>query len=243
MRLDIRTDARGQFYELLVLPHVTLRVVDVRPDMRHLLLLAVDHNDGAKHKFLCGHDERHWFVAGVPTGAGALAAADVRGAMEALKPQGVRWLQEHMHVKFNDRIKRRTTAYIRQGEWFFVKPPRFNQSWFNSREMLVRRNEPLSRGAGSKPHMAQFAFRFGGDEVHVSRSHPDGLSYTQYREAIRNPALKAQRWWTARRNPHVYVRGRITHPDHAAIILNGWHQVLMNEEGKSPAMRHIAFVD
>jgi len=37
-------------------------------------------------KFLCGHDERHWFVAAVP-GRGV---SNVRTAMEALKPAAVR---------------------------------------------------------------------------------------------------------------------------------------------------------
>ena len=30
------------------------------------------------------------------------------------------------------------------------------------------------------------------------------------------------------RNPGVYVRGHIRHPDHATIMLHGWHQVIMN---------------
>lgn len=239
VRLDVRSDARGPFYELLVLPHVTLRAVDVRPDMRHLLLLAVDHVKGEKHKFLCGHDERHWFVAGVPAGRGA---ADVRGAMESLKPKGVLWLQDRMNVKFEKRIKRRTAAYIRQGEWFFVRP-RINGS-ISTRGLIITRNEPLSRGTGSKPHVAQFACRYGGEVVHVSKRYPRGLTGSEYEKLIRhNPHLKRERWWTARRNPNVFVRGTIRHSDHATIALDDWHQVLMNEEGKSPAMRHIAFVD
>ncbi len=244
VRLDIRHDARGPYYELLVLPHVSLRAVDVRPDMRHLLLLAVDHLKNEKHKFLCGHDERHWFVAGVPAGAGGRGAADVRGAMEALKPKGVRWLQEQLSVKFGDRTSRRTAAYIRQGEWFFVKPTRFNKPWIDERTIVVRRDEPLSRGTGSKPHIAQFAFREGGEVVYFSSRYPRGLTGPEYDKVIRNrPQLKAERWTTARRNPNVFVRGTVRHPDHATIHLDGWHQVLMNEEGKSPAMRHIAFVD
>jgi hypothetical protein len=31
--------------------------------MRHLLLMA---RSWTKDKFLCGHDERHWFVCAVP---------------------------------------------------------------------------------------------------------------------------------------------------------------------------------
>jgi hypothetical protein len=244
VRLDVRTDARGPFYEILVLPHVTLRAVDVRPDMRHLLLLAVDHSrvggGGEKHKFLCGHDERHWFVAGVPAERGV---ADVRGAMESLKPKGVQWLQDRLNVKYAERIERRTAAYIRQGEWFFIRPNRTTGT-FNPRGLLVRCNEPLSRGAGSKPHVAQLACRHGGEVVHVSARYPRGLTVAEYEKLIRSsPHLKRERWWTARRNPDAFVRGAVRHPDHATIVLDDWHQVLMNEEGKSPAMRHIAFVD
>src|SRR4051812_15315887 len=45
----------------------SLEVIDVRPRDRHLLLLA--RVAGEKSKFLCGHDERHWFVAAVPEAA------------------------------------------------------------------------------------------------------------------------------------------------------------------------------
>jgi hypothetical protein len=35
-----------------------------------------------KHKLLCGHDERHWFIAAVPESA---PVGTVRSAKEALK--------------------------------------------------------------------------------------------------------------------------------------------------------------
>ena len=58
--------------------------VDVQPKQRHLLLLAKPlTGSGEKRKFLCGHDERHWFVASVPN---ADHVAQVQDAMEALKP-------------------------------------------------------------------------------------------------------------------------------------------------------------
>lgn len=50
-------------------------------------------------------------------------------------------------------------------------------------------------------------------------------------------------WQTVQRNPGVYVRGRIRHPDHATITLHGWHQVVMNTENESRAMRNVAFLD
>jgi hypothetical protein len=46
-----------------------------------------------------------------------------------------------------------------------------------------------------------------------------------------------------RRHPTVYVRGRVRHRDHETVVLNGWHQVVMNTENLSHAMRNVAFLD
>src|SRR5438046_2466388 len=130
--LDVQADRKGEFFEIVQQPgaEVEVAVLDVQPDDRHLLLLVREGKD--KSKFLCGHDERHWFVAGIPEAA------------------------------------------------------------------------PVGTGR-----------------------------------------LKAKGWgWrTMRRNPGVYVKGRIRHADHATITLNGWHRVLMNTEGQSKAMRNVAFLD
>jgi hypothetical protein len=58
-----------------------------------------------------------------------------------------------------------------------------------------------------------------------------------------NPKAKAWGWRTMRRNPGVYVRGRVRHADHATILLHGRHRVLMNTEGQSKAMKNVAFLD
>lgn len=46
-----------------------------------------------------------------------------------------------------------------------------------------------------------------------------------------------------RRNPGVWVQGKIRHPDHKTVKLNGWHRVLMNTESQAASMRHLAFLD
>ena len=82
LSLDIGNDRQGEFFDLAVDPDVAdgLNVVDVRPKRRHLLLMADDKVTGeGKQKFLCGHDERHWFVAAVPG-----RPANVSTALEAL---------------------------------------------------------------------------------------------------------------------------------------------------------------
>jgi hypothetical protein len=58
-----------------------------------------------------------------------------------------------------------------------------------------------------------------------------------------NPRAKGWGWRKMRRNPGVYVRGRIRHADHKTVVLHGWHRVLMNTEGQSKAMRNVAFLD
>ena len=46
-----------------------------------------------------------------------------------------------------------------------------------------------------------------------------------------------------RRNPKVYVRGRVRHSDHKTVVLGVWHEVLSNTENFSHAMRNVAFLD
>src|SRR3954469_19879135 len=88
--LDVQADRKGEFFEIVQQPgdEVEVAVLDVQPADRHLLLLV--RENGEKSKFLCGHDERHWFVAGIPETA---PVGTVRQAKEALKPAEVRMAQ------------------------------------------------------------------------------------------------------------------------------------------------------
>lgn len=234
--LDVQTDRKGEFFAIIQPGdgEADVEVLDVQPSDRHLLLLV--RENGEKHKFLCGHDERHWFVAGIPEKA---PVGTVRQAKEALKPAPVRAVQAQKHLKRKARERRKNAAYVRQGEWFFIPVPDLVVD-----KALVLRNEPLLRGNGSKPHWAQFCYRSGGETVYVSRHHPDGISQAKYREIItRSPDAKRWGWQVLTRNPEVHARGRISHADHKTIVLNGWHQVVMNTEGQSKAMRNVAFLD
>ena len=87
VRIDIGHDLEGEFFDIAVTRSANsgLVVVDTQPRLRHLLLLSRQDDD--KHKFLCGHDERHWFVAAVPERG---SAANVKNAFEVLKPVAVR---------------------------------------------------------------------------------------------------------------------------------------------------------
>ena len=78
--LDVLEDREGEFFEVARRSETDpdVAVLDVQPAERHLLLLVRDGDE--KQKFLCGHDERHWFVAAVPESA---PVGTVRQAKEA----------------------------------------------------------------------------------------------------------------------------------------------------------------
>src|SRR5262245_58068845 len=136
--LDVRSDRKGEFFEIARQPEAgaEVAVLDVQPADRHLLLLV--REGGEKHKFLCGHDERHWFVAGIPESA---PVGTVRQAKEALKPAEVQTAQARQGLGAKARGRRKNAAYVRQGEWFFLPAPGLAVD-----EKLVLRNEPLRRG-------------------------------------------------------------------------------------------------
>jgi len=50
-------------------------------------------------------------------------------------------------------------------------------------------------------------------------------------------------WSRMVRDPELFARGTVRHPDHATIELRGWHRVVMNTEQGARAMRHVAFLD
>ena len=143
--LDVQADRKGEFFEIVRQAGAVVAVLDVQPADRHLLLLVREGED--KSKFLCGHDERPWFVAGIPESA---PVGTVRQAKEALKPTEVQTAQGRQHLKGKARNRRKNAAFIRQGEWFFLPVTDMAVD-----EKLVLRDEPLRRGNGGKPHWAE----------------------------------------------------------------------------------------
>jgi hypothetical protein len=236
--LDIGRDKHGEYFEIRTAPGVMQEIVvlNVQPREKHLLLLSRQFGEKgqflAKQKFLCGHDERHWFVAAIPENE---PVSDVATARNALKPAEVREREGAKGVSRKASFRRRNPAFIRQGEWFFVPAA------VKADPLLVIRNEPLSRGNLSKPHWAEECYRSGGDTVYVSGKYPAGLTSDEYKKLPadeRNPGFKIMK-----RDAAVFVRGRVSHPDHATVTLAGWHQVFMNTENRSSAMRFLAFLD
>ena len=230
--LDVRSDQRGEYFLIRRLDpsRMELVVLDVQPRDRHLLLLS--RNGQEKHRFLLGRDERYWFVAGIPE---TTPVSRVQDAKQALKPDAVRISERWLRPKYRDR--RTNAARIRQGEWFFVPAMALQVN-----RLLALRNEPLVRGRGSKPHTCEELYRFGGETVYVSPGAPNGLTEGEY-HALSTQERQRWSWRVMKRNPKVYVRGRVRHSDHATIVLGGWHEVFMNTENLSQAMSDIVFLD
>jgi hypothetical protein len=230
--IDIQRDRRGEYFDVEARPDVDLEVLQTDARDRHLLLLT--RVDGEKARYLCGHDERHWFVAAIPESD---PVSTVRAAKLALRP-----------LEVGD------GPFVRQGEWFFVPAPGFRPGPLEP----IRRYEPIVRGGGgSTPHVATEAVRSGGQVVYIpvirweqttprQRARYEVLYGAGVTEAqMRGLRTVHPRWsWSSMlRNPALYVRGPVRHPDHATVVLPGWHRVSMNTESQAKAMSHIVFLD
>ena len=160
-------------------------------------------------------------------------------AMEALQPRAVRSVFNRRVKRVRNRLRRQNKAFVRRGEWFFVPVESLRVD-----PNLILRNESLTRGGGSKSYMCEYLYRSGGEVVWVCRWYPQGLTETGYRAVLR-AFSKARNWgWTQMtREPTVYARGKVWHPDHKTIVLADWHRVMMNTEREAPAVRHIVFLD
>jgi len=233
--LDIASDNRGQVFELQLSAvreaQFCIEVLQCDRHDRHLLLLV--KTPAANDRFLCGHDEREWFVAAVPGGASSVTQAKL-----ALQPVEVREAADRARLNQSQRTRRHNRAFIRQGEWFFVPAPGLVVE-----RKLILHNEPIRRGGG-KPHMVAEVFRTAGEPVRVCARHPNGLTESEYRLLIANNPKAIQWGWQRRfRNADVYARGTVRHRDHATITLQEWHRVWMNTENTTRQMANVAFLD
>lgn len=213
---------------------VRAEVLHAHEDKRHLLLLvkSLARQGWQMSRYLCGHDERHWFVASMPDSA--RPPTTVVQAMDALQPPAIRAALARAYVRNKDRHHRHNQAFLRQGEWFFIPAPHEQID-----EDVVLRNEPLRRGG--KPHWVQELVRTGGVTRYVCRRHRNGVTEAQYKELLTGD--REARYWgwsVVRANPNVFARGRVWHPDHATIVLPGWHRVLLSAERKDS---QVVFLD
>lgn len=248
--LDVRRDRKGEYFDLAVPEGVEMEVIDADRSSRHLLLLARMDAGRDKARYLCGHDERHWFVAAVPE---SYPASTVAEAKVALQPPAIRDLAAALPK--GKRTARHNVVYHRQGEWFFLPAPDFEPL---PNDILLR-NEPLSRGRGSTPHVVAEMVRSGGEtRYQASRASTVMMMSdraTEIRAALNDRTLTAAEkrvmearfpevaWVSVLVNPTVYVRGPVRHSDHATLDLKGWHRVVMSAENLARAASHVVFVD
>lgn len=219
-----------------------LHVLNIDKESKHLLLMRkvpVVNKSGTvinfnKIRFLLGHDERDWFVAGIPD---RTPVSTVQQAKDALRPS-IANDSLRRKAKRKDRNRRRNKGFIRQGEWFCV-PVDIDLS-----DKPILRNEPLVRGRG-KPHIVSEVVRIGGTEVYVHPKYPQGVSQVEHTRIIRSAANSGLRigWTHMVRDPKVYGRGYMRHPDHKTIKLPGWHRIVPNTEHEADFMRNISFLD
>jgi hypothetical protein len=216
IRIDIGRDRSGEFFDIRSEASVVPEILDVQPSTRHLVLMV--RQGSLKNKFLLGHDERHWFAAAVPGDS----VRDVRTAIASLRPEEIEGRKA-----------------IRQGEWFFVP-----ERGVSDTDAVIHRNEPLSRGAGSKPHICSEMMRRGGVTVMMCPQYPTGIGLAEYQKLIASNSKAASFMWRRMtRDAEVYARGEVRHRDHKTIDLDGWHRVYMNRERFARHAPQIAFLD
>lgn len=224
-RFDVVRGRRGEYFELrgsridaLVVQHVDKR-------SRHILVCGSERRvEGQPRvsRFLCGYDERHWFVAGIGD-----PVTTVRDAKLSLAPPAIR----EAVARERHRDRRHNDLFTRQGEWFFVpaKLPRLF-GW-----TPIHRNEPITRGRG-KSHWCEELIRHGGVTVRLYQGRE--IDDAEFADLIaKNPRLAYR---TMTRDAEVYVRGRVRHDDHATIKLTAWHRVYLNGEFTTG---HVTFYD
>ena len=220
--IDVRSDKQGEYFDLSLLRATNFQLLQAREDQKHLLILGEDGK-----RFLCGHDERHWFVAGIKD-----RVSTVMAAKASLMPESVRQMVGNLPPSEVD--NRNNRVFKRQGEWFFVPVIK------NINPDFILRNEPMRKTSRNKPHWASELYRDGGETVYVSRS--ETLSEAEYVSRVNSDPEKMKRtaWRVMTQNANVYVRGTVRHADHSTVTLDGWHRVFMNAEFTTAA---VAFLD
>lgn len=207
-----------------------IQVLGTKPEVRHLVLFVETEDPiqdvvkremvngrmtnfvherarpaRAKRRFLCGYDEREYFVAALPSSS---TATTVDQAFRDLKPGPVLISGG------------KQSGTLRQGEWFLIPAPNFNPAG-----RAVLRNEPLVRQGGGKPHMASQLVRTGGKSIkfEVGERLPDGRIATRAQVMTENPDVfitgtlrhpdhktkKLQGWYRVLANTETSPDGRV----------------------------------
>ena len=174
--LDIVADKRGQLFEMQLSAEreaqLEINVLQCERHDRHLLLLV--KTPEAKDRFLCGHDEREWFVAAVPGGASTRRAGETRPAAgrvrDAADTRGL------------------TSASARAGTTG-PSSARVNGSscrrricaWMRSSSCATSQSAAAAESRTSSPR----CFRTGGETLYVCSRFPNGITEAEYQRTHR----------------------------------------------------------
>ncbi len=210
------------FFISLKKPIIELQVLQTRKDINHLLLMVKDNEIGTQEKFLCGFDERHWFLVGVDDNV-----RNVDHAMLSLKPALVDIQQKIKKIKRKNINKRHNKAFIRQGEWFFIS----SRISINTQNYIMYKNHSLGNG-----HVCDEVCETVIETYFHSKHAPKGLLKGNYKRFLeKHPHIHPNKgWWTSIMYFDRYARGHVRHKDHKTIYLNGWHIVLKNRQKNTP---------
>ena len=231
MSIDVTRAATGECFDIRLARQVQLAVLDRRARERHLLLSA--RSGWSEDRFLCGHDEQHWFVATIDHAADAQCVA---AAKEALRPNLVARMQERRQ---RGKHWRRGDVCFRQGEWFFI-PCRHAPIAIEQ----IEHDAVLVRGPGGQPHQCQFMFRDGEREYECPRYPKLAFFETEYQEILRTRRKAKQwKWRLLPFGGNLYVKGFVTHPDHSPLYLDVWCRVELNREARWTSLAHMNYRD
>lgn len=233
--MNISNDKKGEHFTFTINPNIKesdimIQILDIDENLRQMLLflhfprIEFDRygklmknkpgDEYEKSRLLVGHDEMHWFVAGVTN------SITIKQAFERLRPSAVKLSMEKFKVKDKYWRKRKNKGFIRQGEWFFV-PVHF----IENNQTIIHKNEPIRRPNGGKPHFVEELIRFGGDIVYVKGNNI--ITEKRYKELDNSEKYG---YTLQVRGAKVLGRGKIKHPDHHTVELKSWHEIYLSTE-------------
>ena len=253
--INIAVDRKGEHFSITINSdvdesNIEIQMLDCNQDLKHMLLhvryprlinsgapdnrklklgnVFVDKLDPwVNEKLLLGHDEMHWFVAGVSS------STSIKQAFDNLRPKEVTRMAMTSGVDPKKLYKRKNKGFIRQGEWFFV-PVDFTPD----RMTVIHKNEPINR-TGGKPHYVEEVVRSGGTTVYTWGDSGRAISEAEFTKL---PIADRANYKMRRQDARVLARGKVVHPDHKTIVLGGWHQVFLSNEVNSRGTSN-AFID
>jgi len=178
-------------------------------------VLKVRRKDGKAHitwqrttpksvrHFLAGLDERQLFICQLPR-----SCSSVNAAHACLKRPEL--------ITHEGKAPGRT---IRQGEWFFVNTTPEEREVLNTaiekNRLVPHKNQPIEQQGN--PHTATEVVRVSGNENFMGDSWARRLN------------RKLEHGWPIR-SQAVYVRGKVSHVDHATVKFAQWRKVIRNNE-------------